>query len=365
MLALGSTHALFLQPDLEKIPVKRLLENLEKQVAAEPEDAAKQHHLARAHAMAYAKGLAAKDAVELEGESKELWFGHQPSFVPYHAYQRTGSGSKEIAHAHLQKAIAAYAKALALDPDKPTIRLGYGWCLEQAGKKDEAIAAYRTAMEAFWKDDQKLDGVFGPVASKETASYLIPLLDAKKDAKEIAELKRRVAQIERLPRAITPIAVALDPTTTLAEILDDKAAVRFDADATGRQATWRWITPKAAWLVHDLAGNGEIDSAIQLFGNRSFNLFLEDGYAALRLLDTNADGFLTGIETEHLALWQDADGDGKSAPQEVRSLEAWGITALVTGACSHASGILHAPDGARFRDGRSAATYDVILKEVN
>ncbi|MDA0814321.1 MAG: hypothetical protein O3C21_18260 [Verrucomicrobia bacterium] len=360
---ISSAAALFEQADLAKVPIGKLIANLEKQVEAKPDDAELLQHLARAHGMAFAKNLADDDKVEQVTEGKKLWFGYEPDFVPYAKQTKEGEAAAEVAKAHLASAIAAYERALKIKKDDATLLLGYGWCLEQSGKKAEAIKAYRSAVAGFWKNDKDLDGTFGPVGTVEAAGYLLPLLDAKKDAAEIADLNQKRAKIEGLPRAITPIAIGLSPGATLADVEAPGLTVDFDADGSGRRIPWNWISPDAAWLVYDNNGSGQIDSAIQFFGNRTFMLFFEDGYAAMRVLDADADGQLSGAELQGLALWQDQNSNGVSEAGEVNSLTDHGIKSLTANPQRHASGIPFAPEGVRFEDGRFAPSFDVLLQQ--
>jgi hypothetical protein len=105
--------------------------------------------------------------------------------------------------------------------------------------------------------------------------------------------------------------------------VDRSARVRFDADGSGLAREWTWLTSDAAWLVYDPKGTGKVDSALQMFGNVSFWRFWQNGYEALRSLDDNGDGQLTGVELAGLALWHDINGSGCSEPGEVRPLSAW------------------------------------------
>jgi tetratricopeptide (TPR) repeat protein len=362
LLLMNGAAALYAPADLKKVPIKKLIATLQKQAEKEPGNAETHHHLARAHAMAFSQKLAETGKVDTDAKSKQLWFGFEPAFVPF---TKTKKAADEAARKrgleHLTHAIGHYESALKLKPADAKIRLGYGWCLGQAGKKKEAIAAYRAAINEFWKSDGKLDGTFGPIGTVEAAGYLIPLLDAKKDQKEIADLNKKVAKIESLPRAITPIAVALNSNASLEDIVAPDAAVTFDADGTGRQDAWSWITPKAAWLVYDRTGQGQIDSAIQMFGSRTFMLFFEDGYAALRLLDEDGDGSLSGGELECLALWHDGNGNGISEPGEVEPMENYGIESILACPTTHSSGIPYCRNGVRYTDGTETATFDVLL----
>ena len=56
--------------------------------------------------------------------------------------------------------------------------------------------------------------------------------------------------------------------------------------------------------------------------------FWADGFEALRALDDNRDGELTGGELGGLALWRDEDGDGVSDPGEVLPANVHGIAGL-------------------------------------
>ena len=278
----------------------------------------------------------------------------------------TDAAKLKEAKTQLAAALDYYRHALALDPSMLSAELGYAWCLEQAGKKTEAIAEYRKTIDQGWKKEKAMTranlGWHSIVA--EAAGYLKPLLNPDKDGKEIAELDRRAKQAAAIPRPVTPIAVALEPGATAAEIEDHAARVRFDADGSGLPKQWSWITPRAAWLVYDSDGTGRVESALQMFGNVTFWCFWDDGYAALRALDDDGDGRLTGRELDHLALWHDANGNGRVDPGEVRALSAYGIVAV----CCRGEvdrrdpdRQLHAAAGVTFADGRTRATYDIVL----
>ena len=84
----------------------------------------------------------------------------------------------------------------------------------------------------------------------------------------------------------------------------------------------------------------------------------------MRALDDNGDGELSGPELKHLAIWQDRNANGSSEPGEVRPLAEHGIVAL---SCSYSAGdgsrfAASSMHGARFADGRTRPTYDVILR---
>jgi hypothetical protein len=200
--------------------------------------------------------------------------------------------------------------------------------------------------------------------TSEAAERLIPLLDPKPNAEEIADLRKRVAQLDRVPRPITPIAIPLRDDVEAADIVDLDARVRFDADGSGHRRQWTWISADAAWLVYDADGRGEISSALQWFGEVSFWLFWQNGYEALSALDDDGDSELRGEELRYLKIWQDRNRNGSSDRGEVETLRQHGITAL---SCrfSKGDGLLTAAlsqPGVRLESGRTRPTYDVILR---
>ena len=289
--------------------------------------------------------------------------------------------NRALAERHLASAVAAYGRAVALAADKPLVRIGYAWVLEQAGRPREAINDYRAAIRLAWPADRDAnerrlnqDGTpiftmgFPPgyvFLTEEAIRRLIPLLDSSKDAAEIEELARRQAFIQRGPRYISPILVPLRRDAALPELVDRSARVTFDLDGFGARA-WSWITPDAGWLVFDPRGTGRITSGLQLFGNVTFWLFWNTGYDALQALDDDGDGVLQGNELTGLGVWRDANADGVSQPGEVSALAAFGIVALSTRHVVEGEDddvLAYALDGVRFSDGSTRNTYDVLLRQ--
>ena len=102
-----STQARYRRPDLEMIPVARLVENLEKIAAKKPKDAQVRFNLARAHAMAYA--LKTDTAQVFKGkEMNGAWFGYEPNHVPFAAKASDDAAKLRTAQEHLTKAIERY-----------------------------------------------------------------------------------------------------------------------------------------------------------------------------------------------------------------------------------------------------------------
>jgi len=364
----SSARAMYMRPDLVDTPIDRLVTNLEKLAEESPEDAQIRFNLARLHAMAFAlKTHTTK--IQRGQEKRGAWFGYEPKYVPFKNKPTEDPEQLKAAKAQLEKAIARYAEAIKLKPDHLAARLGHAWCIEQSGNTEQAIKEYRKLLADAWEKEGKkrFAGLGGHFITAETSSYLIPLLDAEKDADEIKTLEDRVRFLKSLPRPVTPIAIPLTDRLTADQMVDRHATVRFDADGSGELDAWTWIHQDAGWLVHDPRHTGQITSALQMFGNVSFWLFWDNGYQALAALDNNNDSWLRGDELAGLAIWQDANQNGISEPGEVKELAEFGIVGL---ACDHrcfegdADGMVYSPKGVLFEDGTTRPSYDVILKKV-
>jgi hypothetical protein len=366
LLCGASTAGLYVLPEIERVPVDRVLANLVREVDAQPRNVELLINLARVHAMAFARR---SDTVEMARMSKaqpqKPWFGRQPEYIQFDVVGSPDAASRD-ARAHLDEAIRWYRQAVSLAPGNLTARLGLGWALAQRGDRAEAIEQLRAVTKEAYALDRVDQMGFIDTRSRteEAARYLIPLLDSVADAAEVARLRAWSKEIQSRRRMITPIAVPLRDRLDVRAIVDDGAAVAFDADGSGIVRRWSWITPDAAWLVFDHDGRGRIDSALQLFGSVTFWLFWNNGYHALRSLDDDGDGEISGRELPGLALWHDRNSNGVSDGGEVRPVGDWAIVALSTRYefdATHPDEIAWSPRGVTFAGGRTRPTYDVIL----
>jgi tetratricopeptide (TPR) repeat protein len=358
--------AIFMRMETQTVPVERLISNLESEIKASPTNAQAMTNLARVHAMAYALKVDRLPAVQSDASAERPFYPPGASRVPDVVVPPKSAEHKAAADRHLTEAIRHYEAALALDPRNITARLGHGWVLEQRGDKPKAIDEYRRVVELAWPSEEKIKalGVGQRLYTQEAARYLIPLLDPARDRAEIQDLTAKQESLKARPRAVTPIAIPLAEGVEGSAIVDPRARVRFDADGSALDYRWTWITPNAAWLVYDGDGTGSIRSALQLFGSVTFWLFWNNGYDAMRALDDNRDGELSGGELRHLALWHDRNANGISDAGEVRSLASAGVVAL---SCQYEDGDgvrfeAFSPRGVRFSDGRTRPTYDVVLR---
>ena len=339
-------------PQLVDMPLSQLQTKYAKLIAREPKNA--QHHyvLGRLNSIAYSTG---KAEFQVNKDDQLPWFGPMdPGFPP-----QVPDDPKKGA-AYLKKAVEEYGKAVALDPKSQPARLGYAWCLEQAGRKQEALKNYRLVFEAAVAGD--LDPKkphFGVSLTEETGRYLLGLLDKVKDAGEISEVNAALAAARKIPRAVTPVLIPLERGLSFESLVNRRAKVFFDLDGTGLKRRWQWTSPKAGWLVY-LDKRKSVDSGLQMLGGSTFWIFWKDGYEAMAALDADGDGWLRGPELQALKVWCD-DGDGVSQVPELRSLDSLGIEALSVRGRAFREGSW-SPQGVRYRDGFSGPSYDWMPK---
>lgn len=143
------------------------------------------------------------------------------------------------------------------------------------------------------------------------------------------------------------------------EITALSGAITFDHDADGRRTGTAWAGADDGLLALDLDGNGLIDSGRELFGNNTVlasGQRAPDGYAALRALDTNADGMIDLRDAQFAALrvWRDLDQNGVSDAGELQSLEAAQISQIDL---TKTASTQLLPDGTRL-DGQAGFTLN-------
>lgn len=335
-------------PQLVDVPLSQLQDRYTKLIAKEPKNA--QHHyvLGRLNAIAYSTG---KAEFQVNQDNKLPWFGPMdPGFPPQ------APADPKKSNGFLQKAVLEYGKAVELDPKNLPARLGYAWCLEQAGRKPEALKHYRLVFEgAVARDLDPRGPHFGVSLTEETGRYLLGLLDKSKDAGEISEVKAQLEAARQIPRAVTPVLIPLERGLGFEELVNRRAHVPFDLDGTGVLRRWQWTSRKAAWLVY-LDRRPSVTSGLQMLGGSTFWIFWKDGYEAMAALDVDGDGWLRGRELRALKVWCD-DGDGVSQAAELRSLDSLGIEALSVRGRAFREGSW-SPRGVRYRDGFVGPSYD-------
>jgi hypothetical protein len=130
---------------------------------------------------------------------------------------------------------------------------------------------------------------------------------------------------------LTPIALDLDGNGV--RTVSANAGAVFDVNADGQAESVGWLSTSDAWLALDRNGNGLIDDGSELFGSGTTlpdGSKALDGFAALRVLDTNHDGVIDAHDAgfSSLSVWVDANGNAKTDAGELRTLSQAGIDAL-------------------------------------
>ncbi len=125
-----------------------------------------------------------------------------------------------------------------------------------------------------------------------------------------------------------PVTLDLDGNGLHYIGLDDSQAY-FDVNSDGWREHLAWVSAGDALLVLDKG----VDRAIDRFDEISFTSYLPGARTDLEGLvafDSNGDGVLSRLDARwrEFAVWQDADGNGASTPQEVITLDDIGIVQI-------------------------------------
>jgi Tetratricopeptide repeat len=273
-----------------------------------------------------------------------------PATLPVTDYSAAANARLEAARGH-------YARALALEPENLRSRLGYAYVLDRLGRTQDARRELRCILKkglprlngenSEWEDHAVLT---------EAAAHLAHLATSRSDRQRMERLRARLEASQPI-RYVTPVVVPLTDAP-FADMIDNGSDVAFDFAGTGDTRASGWITPNAAWLVWDPEWRGDIRSGFDMIGQRTWSVFWSDGFEALRALDDNRDGQLTGGELGGLSLWRDENRNGVSDPGEVLPANVHGVAALAVRGNATRPGLITAPTGVRFEDGRTRPLYD-------
>lgn len=371
------------QPIFEA-PIDRALENVSSMQGLEP--AQRERLLGRLNLLAYARDDGSFAYLRENNEFNEAGSvpctdvgpgsrpiapdEQQPTFAPSDLCARLSfnlspqnelpgdpATTTERGRTRLEAARTHYSEALRLDRANLRARLGYAYVLDRLGRTSDArrelrriinLGLPRLAEEhSDWEDHAVLT---------ETAAHLDHLATSHSDRAKLARLRQRL-QASQPIIYVTPIVVPLRDAP-FSQMIDNGAAVAFDFAGTGDTRAQGWLTPDAAWLVWDPEWRGEVHSGFDMIGQRAWSVFWSDGFEALRALDDNRDGELTGAELGGLSLWRDTNSNGVSDPGEVLPANVHGIAGLSVRGQPTRPGLITAPTGVRFEDGRTRPLYD-------
>ena len=251
-----------------------------------------------------------------------------------------------------------YARAVELSPDDVWMRLGYAYTLEQQNRDEDARAQLRTIIRIGRRQlahHRVEEWQVTPL--REAADQLEHLAVSWSDRHALRRLRARLSKVEVIPPPMSPVVVPL-VDAAFEDLVDQASPVGWNFSGQQVAPPRGWLRDNAAWLVWDPNRRAHITSGFDMIGERAWGVFWRDGFEALRALDDNRDGELTGAELGGLALWRDANGDGVSQADEVRPLTDHGIVALSTSAERREPGLITAPQGVRFSNGTVRPLYD-------
>ena len=371
----------------ENVPLDRLIRNVKASIQRQPKESGNYYVLGRLHSLGFAKGTPQVPmAVPIRTNETQ----NDPQFLPWESIivqmEKKPAKLTSKMKGHLMGSLSNYRKASQLDPNSALYRLGLAWMLElgspyasqtkplnwngtsaknMEGWKKLAFREYRKAYDLTVEGDLQNGMGLGADAaiSVEAGKGIIRMLKrdgvTASERSEIQKIEANIQKIESMPRPVTPIIFSLSGGSSLDELLDPAREIKFDLRGFGKAETWPWVRSTTAVLVWDPKGEGKITSGTQLFGSATWWMMWPDGYAPLRALDDDRDGFLTGSELKGLSAWEDRDGNGKSDPGEVRPLQTLGIRWLSTRPDEGGS-ILSSAKGIGLNDGTVLPTFDWI-----
>ncbi|MBD3265538.1 hypothetical protein GF373_02615 [bacterium] len=240
--------------------------------------------------------------------------------------------------------------------------------------KEECLWAYRMA---FHKSIYRLTKIkFFPKHSSvkpiaiEAGQGIIHLIGEEENephyAWEVKAIYRAMETATLKTGVITPIIFSLDKAVNgLGDLLDTQSRVAFDLDGDGKASRWPWVKPDTAILVWDPEQEGTITSGKQLFGSVTWWMFWRNGYDAMDALDDNRDGWLSGDdEPRGLAVWRDANQNGRSEAGEVTPIGRTAIQAIATRAEYNQENQIGHSAGLKLKSGAILPTFDWVPERV-
>ena len=112
-----------------------------------------------------------------------------------------------------------------------------------------------------------------------------------------------------------------------------EAGASFDLTGLGMSIANDWPTASTPWLALDRDGSGSIDGGEELFGSATTlasGSRAENGFIALRALDSDKDGRITPNDADwsRLLVWSDRDANRASASSELASASSWSLLSI-------------------------------------
>ncbi|WP_083228450.1 Calx-beta domain-containing protein, partial [Veronia pacifica] len=142
--------------------------------------------------------------------------------------------------------------------------------------------------------------------------------------------------VARPKEYITPLVLDLDGDG-VETISVDVSKINYDLDADGVSHVTGWTASDDGFLVWDINQDGLINDGSEMFGagtNLADGTKARDGIQALAQHDLNADGKIDASDAIYaqLNVWVDANQDGITDPNELKTLAELDITSISLGA---------------------------------
>lgn len=384
------------------IPGDRLIANLTEKLKEQPNNAQIYYLIGRAHFATFASAV---ETQRLPKGEIEYYDGRdglpklnsiRGSIYPWNSKTAVEDTSENLRHvsaaiSHLRIAIEMVENqkvSTTGEVDLSVAYLTYG-CTFEAGAllapkikleapdghlsskeqwRDKAASCYLMSYKkAIWKNSKEREKpLFGiqQMISYEAGRAYLRLAPNSQEAKAV---QAGVKRLENLPdcQDVTPIILDLSEAKHLDALLMPSKRVGFDLDGSGRDQTYGWVKPTTAFLVWNPLNEGRVSSGRQLFGNATWWMLWDNGYAAMDALDNNRDGWLAGKELAGLALWYDTNVNGKSDRGEVVPIAHTSVSKLRTSFDEFIGSSMVSREGVVLKGGRSLPTYDWVTSPVS
>jgi hypothetical protein len=210
-----------------------------------------------------------------------------------------------------------------------------------------ALNDLKTKLGASWRfaylnvrvcEDSNQDGFCFDEAKKNQLAFEVPSFKASALPKnlEVQVWSGRYLTLANNPyqceRQYSPLVFDLKGDGL--NLIGPEAGVQFDINDVGSPIPTGWIgKTDEALLVRDLNDSDEIESGAELFGSATKlpnGERAENGFEALKPLDSDGDGFITPRDRawKELQLWVDRNQDGVSQRRELLSLNRLGVESI-------------------------------------
>ena len=157
----------------------------------------------------------------------------------------------------------------------------------------------------------------------------------------------------------------------LVDTIPMSKGVHFDLNNDGFAELTTWLAPEDGMVILDLNNNGLVDGGYELFGDETLlpnGQLATNGFEALAQYDLNQDGVIDAKDSifTELKIWQDANSDGRSQADELKSFKDAGIVSINLSYdeafITDQNNVTHEQIGsARFADGSDALVHTLYF----